>query len=1003
MLSTIARYSTIVAALLSASSLAGCAREPSTPAPPPPMPPLAFAPFLPASSSLPPYVLEPEGLAPGAVVELDGAGRVGVVVAGVRVVVSREGGSYALDVADPPIVAADRIPARLGGGFLFRGRTSLYTSYAFDGWLHPVIELPAPIGAIAFGPKGVLVRASTGERWAFDLPTGARRPVAPPALVDVGTLGDGRSVALLEGGAPLVSIDGGASWSDLRATSPSPATRVAAIGGELFAALAGGSVVRVDPAGVLTPFERLPRASRAPAPDPRWRGTEPPRRAAVRAGARVSASNAVVAAGGELVEVDLATGVIVRVSVGAVPPKLACDAVRAPDEVVLACAAEGQPSVVLAGLEATGGPRVERVLPAGARFHASDDGGLVYGASCSGGAGAGRACARTGAGTWEDVAAPGSRARWVPRASAKPLAITGEGAEASLVDTATGLARRLRGELLANEAGEVVARSTHAAGGDRAAGVVDRSWSSSPLGGARGWLDGGRAVEIAPDGAALVSAFAFDRAATSGPLALARMRDGRVFQSIDRGRSWAPVDAPPTSPGAADEVLACSEVGCDLGGWLRLGWEASPPSARPEPPRAPLPPSLARAPALELACSELAALAQPANAPLGAPETMGLGASRAPVPQRGEAGAMDRRIVSRAVVSPPHGLLGEAEPAPRAIEWLLRSADGAADASRVEIAWLEPFSTEGAIRRASVPIKDLVAAARGGAPGARPMGQDALVFASAVPVLAAEPAGATPTLLSSRSDEGLLVAVLRGDRGAPDIAFAPGIDGAVVSAAALAGGDVVALVVADDGGERVLRLRGGAVSVLFELPAPPSRAHYPASPDALAVGPGGDIFVLRAPSGAEPASWQDPALVLASAGGKPIALAAWSTLTAASDPACRSGAGYRAILRTRAPWARVARGASGEPASSMAARVRWTHDRVCLEAIEIPEPPGTWARGAFETQVVARFTGPTPVAARVGVGLGLEARQPLACTLPPAELAPRSLPVALPPAPTRRD
>lgn len=68
----------------------------------------------------------------------------------------------------------------------------------------------------------------------------------------------------------------------------------------------------------------------------------------------------------------------------------------------------------------------------------------------------------------------------------------------------------------------------------------------------------------------------------------------------------------------------------------------------------------------------------------------------------------------------------------------------------------------------------------------------------------------------------------------------------------------------------------------------------------------------------------------------------------------------------------------------MVARVRWGATRVCLEAVEVADGSRTMREGAeLETAVVARFTGKTSLAGRIGMTPGAELHQALACNLGP--------------------
>src|SRR5262249_36494977 len=113
----------------------------------------------------------------------------------------------------------------------------------------------------------------------------------------------------------------------------------------------------------------------------------------------------------------------------------------------------------------------------------------------------------------------------------------------------------------------------------------------------------------------------------------------------------------------------------------------------------------------------------------------------------------------------------------------------------------------------------------------------------------------------------------------------------------------------------------------------------PANPDALAVGPKGDVALLRTPSGIEPPSELDPAFLIVPA-MPPTALPAWSEVKLADDPACKAeSGGWRATVQAVGPWIHVStpelRVADDAP---MLARIRWTSKRPCLEGFEVKLP-----------------------------------------------------------------
>jgi hypothetical protein len=122
--------------------------------------------------------------------------------------------------------------------------------------------------------------------------------------------------------------------------------------------------------------------------------------------------------------------------------------------------------------------------------------------------------------------------------------------------------------------------------------------------------------------------------------------------------------------------------------------------------------------------------------------------------------------------------------------------------------------------------------------------------------------------------------------------------------------------------------------------------------------------------------------VLAYRPGQPVeALAPWSTLRPASDPSCADKSGYRALVMPAESWLTLVRGGEATDQDwGMIAALRWSKERVCLEAVELADQTFMVAEEELQTRVTASFVG-KPEAARLGFALGLELRQPLTCEL----------------------
>jgi hypothetical protein len=77
----------------------------------------------------------------------------GIVLEGMRFVLHGTQVRAARDVGDGQLQAAWRVPAALGGGFLFRAGATLYKSDSFEGLLQPLVTLPAVVSQVSSGRR----------------------------------------------------------------------------------------------------------------------------------------------------------------------------------------------------------------------------------------------------------------------------------------------------------------------------------------------------------------------------------------------------------------------------------------------------------------------------------------------------------------------------------------------------------------------------------------------------------------------------------------------------------------------------------------------------------------------------------------------------------------------------------------------------------------------------------------------------------------------------------
>ena len=959
-----------------------------------------------------------------------GSAALGLIVDKTRIVVGRGEPHVGSDIPEAPLAGVRPIPSRLGGGFLFWTENDVYRADAFDAPLRPLARFADGIQNMSLAPKFALVRTGNGERWALGLPSGERVALEPLGASDVEGLDDGRALAFNDQGAAFSSMDGGAHWTDITTQIKSSPTRVAVIEGELWLYESSGGALRLEPDGQLSSFDKQPpeKPAEMRARDPRWRGTEAPLRVAFQTGASIDDSTAILVEQGDIVRVDVHTGEIVSVLGGKLPPDARCEAVPTANDVLFACVTRGSqqssgPSAFVVSHTLSGdAPTIEQTFQTPAQFYASDDGGLAIAAPCGGVVANAQdhgVCVRQPGGVWQDsdvtaLAGDGGAsdvniARWIPRADGHAVAV--------VLDPTPGIYDPRTGQLAAVEPGarDVLAQGLvpgyaryrkHMGGGIMASGMgvnlVDWSWSFSPSGSLRGWQRHGGIVEVSDEGKVTRSPYSFDLVA-AGAFALGRTQDGRYYQSTDHGASWTEVAGPPSGASAGD-LRACSTAGCDLGGFYRVGWAVRPP--RVEAPLAPakLAPAIRRTRPVEMSCRPAGAARVTVLPRTGSsPEDLALGNSRLPVAGERNELAFIRNTIPRSIVNPLHRVQsGDSDnPALRAmLTGFGTSKDGdaievmgpnkSASALRRNFWFVPPFDPSAPVKKAVFAMSEVLAAGRAaGLTNDEILSDDMTETGNVVPVTPADPAAAGE--LAFHNERGLLVRVRVNER--VKIAMRPPQnEGVVVSGVALSNDESAFLEVESTGVGHVFKLNASGITDLFDIsPTATDAMFYPANPDALAVGPRGELAIVRTGSGSDPASSNDPALLLVSA-MPPVALAPWSSLRLADDPSCKEP-GWRTTLQAIAPWIRVTTPELRAPDEMpMIARVKWSDKRVCLEGFEVKLPdvtvraPGPTSSESLKVAswLVARGT----TYARVAVSDGLEWRQPLECTVVPAPAKP---------------
>lgn len=946
---------------------------PSLPRPAPVRPAAQYAPseaLLQKSLALAPTAASPDG---------------GVIVSGLRVSAR---GEQSRDVA--PLSGGARVPPHLGGGFLFWGSRALYAAKTFTAPLQPVFSLPTPPKKVSFGLGWALVHLADGARVAVELPSRRRAPMPVAGLADGAALVDGRAALLVDPGLVLTLAAGTKTWKDLSARA-SGASELVADETEIWIRHTSGRAYRLERDGNLSELSELPARLARRQRRAEWSSSWPPsvaespRERALRRGHPLDARTAVVEAAGLFARVDLESGEVRAVTPSVLAAGATCELVPVTADVVAICTGANGVSVLVAG--ATGErPHIEKVFPTDAPFYVGAEGALAHGGPCSDAADASRAvvCVRQPNGLWRQLgesrpfdsadpwadagpdAGPTTRnvARWVPTREGSALGLV-LGPGGGILDASRGTFTPFRNDGH-TKLGSLTATAKP--------GVYDELAADAD-GSIYGYA-GRQALRLAPDGSVTFAPHVFESLANAGEKALATDRDGRLWQSLDHGRTWAEVARPPGQRGKArTSVGRCSRVGCDLGDWYRIGFAASPPvtETTEEAPPVPVLPTASRP---RLSCERTASpstrFSSRARGADGEPvEALELGLRKSRIAPGQEPGPLgfylrDGELVLRAATLLEPSVMDETSPGffralgtPR----LLR--------------FVEPIG-ESRVHETRFSWQELLRAA-GSATGTAP-NPPRTDERSAVPVFGVKPGVSEGLVLNDPSGALLWV---RAGKPARVLALGPeNADLRPRAALARDKGELVVLAVSDQCAARVLSFQAGALPrTLAALPPRPSPGGCPPSDDALALAPDGSVAVLRLPSLDAP-SEDDPAVVLR-AGQHPAVLAPWSKLvpleSCPSDPDA-----IRTLIMASAPWLDLALPGVDDPGGDfMLALVRWSKTSACLEAVELQSGSLVIGEQELQTTVLSRF-GAAPLATRRGVGFGIEHAEALACKLSPA-------------------
>jgi hypothetical protein len=710
---------TRAALILVCAALSSCSAAPPRPSPPAPAPAPSGAP----AAAVPVRYL----VTSSSTLEHTDEGLDRVVVSGRRL--ELRGIEIAtVGPAEPEVDGGARAPSWAAGSaarYVFWKDKQLWGAETFMGPLHLVATLPAAPGqpfdwldgAALVLPGGVISVPASG---------GAPARVGVPAVTRGLAADARRGLAFTALGGAWLTLDGGASYRDVTADLGS-AFALEARGDHVLAHLPGDEDRIISASGAVsdggTRRSAPPPAHPPPDRDPFEvaSGTRPAD-AAARTGVPLPDGGVVITARGYAARFDPAT--LRTTSLVELDPGLAraeCTPLRlAPSgEVLLVCIGPDRATVV----DLSGTARTERTFDlAGAseldRFVIGGDDALGYLGACDGtpprvpevetfASGEQRNssrqrvavfCVRAGRDAWVehhiDRADEADVAGWIPRA--------GGGAVALVLRPGLFLDERERVSVRGGLRTVRFARTEPPLNFspytfDRGGPGVDRSRRVLADDSIEGWLAAGGygasllSVTIDPRGHAVVHAAPArtQQIIQAGRFALAVAEDGGISETVDRGHRWVAIEPPPgTRHDWSARPSVCSPAGCVFNSFVRLGWASEGVTDPPAPPHDDTPRepplytrTLPPPPVLRLSCA-------PAGPPESrrTPDSGGFGYTPQPLPRNN---ALTRIVPVGAAVVP----------------WSntpLMPATGDAD-----VAWITPLDVTGTVHRVTVPLSRL--------------------------------------------------------------------------------------------------------------------------------------------------------------------------------------------------------------------------------------------------------------------------------------------------------
>lgn len=554
----------------------------------------------------------------------------------------------------PPWATTTAAPCK----YVFWHENEVYGASEWLGEARPIATLAVPVqdsfdwfdGVGIVTPHGMfVVHAATCTLDKLDLPAAATTAASSSQ----------RALVLTALGHARLTNDAGKTFVDITSEVPN-AGAIERIHDELHVTTDSDEVFVVDAQGTIKRTKRKDRRTQnEPEPDPedRWPADHdgtPALEAAVTNGLLLPSGEALAADGGLVARVQLATGRATEVLRFGVPNET-CMPVAVSDRSLVVCESGRQASVIDIGsgqVERSFDIEQEAVWD---RFVVADGEALGFVGPCGGRNPAppvdvvtsasvtntstqrsSTFCVRAAAGTWVehqiDAADASDMLAWIPRADGGATALIAVIGTFVHGTPAVELRGSLRIVRIARNAPPIDV-SSYASETPK---LVSRALHALPDGSIEGWMSSGHsscgqmAILIDGEGQAHQRPLPARTATltTAGRFALVRTEENRYFETTNFGRTFEPIDPP---PGRQAEPLMTSAVGVQVGPFLRLGWGAhTKPLPPPDPPPAETFSTQARRipPAVRLACRFSG---PPVSTRVS--DAVGLGLSKTPMPQ----------------------------------------------------------------------------------------------------------------------------------------------------------------------------------------------------------------------------------------------------------------------------------------------------------------------------------------------------------------------------------